>query len=247
MLPIVLLSGALLSIGGRDRQAALEAQVQVMEAQIAALEAQNALLQSQVSACEGKATPEQEAEAKALYNEASQALEQGQPEVARALLRELVNTYPNASATRGAARILAELEVVGLPVGPEWEDEVLHWIQGEGEVDLGAGVTVVVFFEQWCPHCNREMPEIQALVDTYAAQGLRGLGLTRISKSSTPEKVDAFLDEYDIRFPIAQEDGDLSSRFAVTGIPAAMVVQDGEVVWRGHPAKLSNELVEGWL
>ena len=36
----------------------------------------------------------------------------------------------------------------------------------------------------------------------------------------------------------------MSSSFAVTGIPAAALVKDGKVVWRGHPARLDDALLD---
>jgi hypothetical protein len=35
--------------------------------------------------------------------------------------------------------------------------------------------------------------------------------------------------------------------FNVSGIPAAAVVKDGVVVWRGHPARLNNDILTGML
>jgi hypothetical protein len=35
----------------------------------------------------------------------------------------------------------------------------------------------------------------------------------------------------------------MSNAYAVTGIPAAAVVKGGKVVWRGHPAQLTDEVL----
>ena len=61
------------------------------------------------------------------------------------------------------------------------------------------------------------------------------------------DSVQAFIDENDITFPMAKEDGTLSAHFAVGGIPAVAVVQDGRVIWRGHPARVNSTLIESWL
>ena len=39
----------------------------------------------------------------------------------------------------------------------------------------------------------------------------------------------------------------LAQYFAVSGIPAAAVVKNGKVVWRGHPARINDEMLKGWM
>jgi thiol-disulfide isomerase/thioredoxin len=113
---------------------------------------------------------------------------------------------------------------------------------------MGDGkATLVVFWEVWCPHCRREVPNLQATYEKYNSKGLTVVGVTKITKSSTEEKVTEFIAENKLTYPIAKETGTLSSRFGVRGIPAAAVVKDGKVVWRGHPARLSEDMYESWL
>ena len=47
--------------------------------------------------------------------------------------------------------------------------------------------------------------------------------------------------------PIAKEGGAYSSVFNVSGIPAAAIVKDGKIIWRGHPARLDKTMLEGLL
>jgi len=56
------------------------------------------------------------------------------------------------------------------------------------------------------------------------------IGLTRITKSATEEKVQAFIEEKKVEYPMAKEDGSVSRYFNVSGIPAAAVIKDGKVV-----------------
>ena len=67
------------------------------------------------------------------------------------------------------------------------------------------------------------------------------LGLTKLSKSTTEEKHTDFIKENNVQYPTAKEDGSLSQYFNVSGIPAAAVIHNGLVVWRGHPARLPEE------
>ena len=108
-------------------------------------------------------------------------------------------------------------------------------------------VTLLAFWEAWCPHCQREVPELEATYKSLSPQGLQIVGLTKITKSATEEKVTEFIKEKGVTYPMAKETGALSEYFGVSGIPAAAVVKDGKVVWRGHPARLDEETLKAWL
>jgi len=71
--------------------------------------------------------------------------------------------------------------------------------------------------------------------------------MTKVNRSATEEGVQKFIDEEGLQYPIAKENGNLSKYFNVTGVPAAAVVRKGEIVWRGHPASISEELIKTWL
>ena len=73
------------------------------------------------------------------------------------------------------------------------------------------------------------------------------VGLTKMSRNKSKEEVMSFLQDKKVSYPIAKENGKLSSHFNVSGIPAAAVVKDGKIVWRGHPARLDDAKLEGWL
>jgi len=112
----------------------------------------------------------------------------------------------------------------------------------------GSGkTTLLVFWEEWCPHCRREVPKLQQIYSELKGQGLQVVGLTKITRSATDEKVQAFITGNKIDYPIAKETGALADYFAVKGIPAAAVVKGGRIVWRGHPIRLKPELVQSWL
>ena len=81
----------------------------------------------------------------------------------------------------------------------------------------------------------------------YKGMGLQVVGLTKLSRNKTKEDVLAFLTEANITYPIGQERGDISTAFAVTGIPAAAIIKDGVIIWRGHPGLVSDEKLEGLL
>ncbi len=188
-----------------------------------------------------------------MEQEAAQALQEinsmiraGNSEQARDKMDDFMVTYRNTRAGNMAAQLHQELSVVGKEVPGEWN--FTGWFQGENDIDLDSdGATILVFWETWCPHCRREVPKLQAVADQYADQGLQVLGVSRLSRGGTEEKMMAFLDENQLEFPMAKDDGTISAHFGVAGIPAVAVVKSGKVVWRGHPAKIAPEMLESWV
>lgn len=231
-----------------------------LEARLAALEQTVAekvkLLETQVSQLkqqlEGRpaaaVTPAEDPAANGLRSEAEQFVAQAKFTEAKAKLDELYAKYPQSSAARSAQTMRREVEVVGREVPQQLDVE--KWYQGEQEALASAGTkaTLLVFWETWCPHCQREVPRLTALYERFKAQGLRVIGLTKVSKSASDETVAQFIEERSVAYPIAKErGGSLSTLFNVSGVPAAAVVKDGKVVWRGHPARLSDQLLQTWL
>jgi thiol-disulfide isomerase/thioredoxin len=117
----------------------------------------------------------------------------------------------------------------------------------QGNVDIADGkATLLVFWEVWCPHCKREVPKMQKIHDDYGPKGLQVVGLTKQSRDKSDADVMAFLEENDVKYPTARENGDISTHYGVRGVPAAAVVKDGKVVWRGHPSRITPAMMDGW-
>lgn len=185
-------------------------------------------------------------EALALYDRVDALLGQSKIDEAKQALAEFNTTYEGTPAAAWTRSLTRELTAVGKPAPADWSIE--RWFQGESEVALdGDKPTVVVFWESWCPHCKSEVPKLQALYDSHKARGLQVVGVTRLTRSSTEQTVTEFIAEHDVSYPIAKESGALAEYFSVKGIPAAAVVKDGKIVWRGHPTRLSPELIDGWM
>jgi hypothetical protein len=41
-----------------------------------------------------------------------------------------------------------------------------------------------------------------------------------------------------------EKDASMSTGFNVTGIPAAALVKEGKVIWRGHPGRLDDATID---
>lgn len=215
---------------------ALEVENLQLQLQLQQTQAQLVAAQSRCPDGGSPPSPEQEAAANEVLREAQRLDQELRLIEARALYQQIVDTWPGSRAFAAASRRARELALVGQFAPPRAPD---RWLQGEPPPP--SPVQVLVFWEEWCPHCTRELPELSALAPAWAAQGVQIIGLTRLTKSSTEERVAAFYAEHQIAFPTALISDATNDAYAVTGIPAAAVVRDGVVIWRGHPAKLTPE------
>jgi thiol-disulfide isomerase/thioredoxin len=192
------------------------------------------------------ASTEDEAVAQKMFADVQGFLKENKYDEAKALLKEMGSKYQATRTYRRASKLGKELEVFGKAAPTS--NGTLEWLQGsDKDLNFSSGTTLLVFWEVWCPHCKREVPEVQARQDKYKAKGLNVVGLTKMSRNKSMEEVMGFIKEKDVSYPMVKEDGALSKHFNVSGIPAAAVVKDGKIVWRGHPARLSDEMIDGWL
>lgn len=150
---------------------------------------------------------------------------------------------PAPPVAKEAPRPDPSQEVVGREAG---ELAVKRWVQGSAAMGDG-DATLLVFFEAWCPHCKKELPRSQAVYDELHGEGLSVVGLTQRNRGVTEDQLDALLADKGVEFPVGEIDPALARHFAVRGIPAAALVKDGVVVWRGHPARLTQEQLRGYL
>lgn len=224
---------------GGDVQA-LSDQVTELQAQVAELQAFQKKVEMVV---ELPADPEREVAALEMAYAARDALAEGDTETAKKLLNTIVDDYGDTQIAAPAMDMLRELKIIGSDAGAL---DVERWVQGEHTLDADK-LTVLVFFEQWCPHCQREMPNLQKTWAKLNDQGLDMVGLTSFSRGTSEQAMTDFLAESEVAFPIGKDDGSLSRRFAANGVPHAAVVKGGEILWIGHPAELEEARLLGWL
>jgi thiol-disulfide isomerase/thioredoxin len=185
----------------------------------------------------------QEVDASAVVGKLKAAMAAGDFNQAMAAAELLNGPYRDTEAAGSAKRYLAELSTIGLHPA---EPVVLQWFTSPASV-RDQPLTILVFWETWCPHCTRVVPALSQWTETYGKRGLQVIALTRITKTASPETVKAFIAEHKLPFAVAQEDGAYAELLQVTGIPAAAIVVNGEVVWRGHPARIDAALLERWI
>jgi peroxiredoxin len=86
--------------------------------------------------------------------------------------------------------------------------------------DLKGRVVLVNFWATWCPPCRKEMPDLQALYDRFASDGLVVLAIS----DEDAAKVQPFVDDQKLTFPVLLDPGgEIARRFQVEGIPKSFV------------------------
>jgi len=112
------------------------------------------------------------------------------------------------------------------------------WIFSE----LRGKVVVVNFWATWCPPCRKEMPDLEALYEQFAAQGLVILGIS----DEEAAKVEPFIRERKVTFPVLLDPGrKVNEAFVVEGIPKSFVYdRTGKLVAQSIDMRTRGQFVE---
>ncbi len=240
MLRLALFSFLLTGCAQKSELDAANERIKALEEKVAQLEKAPAAKGAAASA----ASSEEEEAAGKLMQEVQEAVKGGDYATAKTKLADLTGKYAATRAGKAATRMASEINLIGTDAAPI---EVDKWFQGKADFS-GSKATLLVFWEVWCPHCKKEMPQLAEEEGKWKEKGVQIVGVTKVTKSATDEKVSEFLKENKIKYPVAKEkDGSMSKAYAVSGIPAAALVKDGKVIWRGHPARLDDATVEKLL
>lgn len=95
-------------------------------------------------------------------------------------------------------------------------------------------VVVLNFWATWCEPCKKEMPDLAAIQNEYAALGVQVIGAAGDAAEDSA-KVLKFIREFKVNFPVwIGASTDDMERFGVgTVLPATVIVdREGKIVWR---------------
>jgi thiol-disulfide isomerase/thioredoxin len=110
--------------------------------------------------------------------------------------------------------------------------------------DFKGKVILLDFWATWCVPCKFEIPAFIALQEKYAKDGLQVIG---VSVDDTPEKLQPFVKEFKMNYPVLQGLGhdDVQEAYGpVVAIPTSVVIsRDGLICARytGLPPTRSSE------
>jgi peroxiredoxin len=121
-------------------------------------------------------------------------------------------------------------------------DFSLPLLDGSGTAspgELRGKVVYLSFWASWCVPCRQEMPYLAQLWERHRDEGFRVLA---INVDEDVEKARAFVDEYQIPFPVLLDtDRTVSSSYRVPGFPTHFIVdRNGRIRFSGLGFNLSD-------
>jgi non-specific serine/threonine protein kinase/serine/threonine-protein kinase len=122
---------------------------------------------------------------------------------------------------------------------------IVKAFQGSPEIPED-GPQMLVMWETWCPFSQRIVPIAEKMFRRHQESGLSVTGLTRVNRSSSDERVELFIRDQQLSFPVLKDSGKSWSYFEAVGTPYVVLLVDGRVVWKDSvdsPADLSDRLV----
>jgi peroxiredoxin len=123
---------------------------------------------------------------------------------------------------------------VGLEKDQLAPDFTLFNLDGEDVTlsDLRGKRVVLNFWATWCPPCEAEMPHMQKYYDKYAEEdNVEIIGVNLTYQNETVERVEQFVENYNITFPILYElDESVANQYEIITIPSTyMIDTEGKV------------------
>jgi len=108
--------------------------------------------------------------------------------------------------------------------------------------ELRGKVVLVNFWATWCPPCRKEMPDLEALYEKFAAQGLVVLGIS----DEKAAKVEPFIRERKVTFPVLLDPKrKVNEMFVVEGIPKTFIYdREGKLVAQSIDMRTGKQFLE---
>lgn len=112
-------------------------------------------------------------------------------------------------------------------IAPDFTLKTLHGEQFQLSESIGKKIIVLNFFATWCGPCRAEMPELNRYYNEHKNESFLLVG---IDAEETPERVNQFVSELKLDFPVVIDPGELQKRYAVTAFPTTVLIGvDGKV------------------
>ena len=111
----------------------------------------------------------------------------------------------------------------------------LPLLDGSGSIgieDYRGEVVYITFWASWCVPCRQEMPYLAQLRERHEGEGFEVLA---INVDDDVALAKAFVEEYDIPFPVLRDEGrTVSTKFKVPGFPTHYLLdRDGNIRFSG--------------
>jgi peroxiredoxin len=108
--------------------------------------------------------------------------------------------------------------------------------------DLKGKVVLVNFWATWCPPCNRELPDLEALYNQYEHEGLVVLAIS----DEEGARVQPFIKKQKLTYPILLDPGrKVNDLYEVEGIPKTFIYdRDGKIVAQAIDMRTRHQFEE---
>jgi thiol-disulfide isomerase/thioredoxin len=103
-------------------------------------------------------------------------------------------------------------------------------------------VIILDFFATWCPPCKQEVPGFTNLYRKYKDKGLEIIAVA-VDKTS-PYRINNFVKENDISYPVYLDSGDLSGKYKVRSIPHTLFIDKNGSIVKTHIGYMSEDAFE---
>ena len=99
--------------------------------------------------------------------------------------------------------------------------------------DLRGQPVLLNVWATWCAPCRQEIPELQALHERHADQGLRVVGVT-VDGRHMGDEVRSFVEDMGMTYDVWWDsEGAVIDRLEAVGVPVTVLVdREGRIAWR---------------
>lgn len=134
-------------------------------------------------------------------------------------------SFLSACSTHAAGSGPSRIARVGQPA-PGWTQPTAAG--GSLSLDSLRGKPIYLnFFATWCPPCNEEAPDVNALQKQFASKGLQTVGVDELENAA---KAKQFVQKFGLVYPAVVDDGTLQSQYNVNGLPVHVFIDRGGVI-----------------
>ena len=103
--------------------------------------------------------------------------------------------------------------------------------------ELAGRVAVINIWASWCPPCREEAPALRRVSEAADPDRVVFLGVAR---NDTPDAARGFIEDFEVRYPNAIEDGSFGRAFGVRGIPMTFVLDADGLIVASHFGPISE-------
>ena len=109
--------------------------------------------------------------------------------------------------------------------------------------DFRGKVVIIDFWATWCPPCVKEIPHFIELYEQYKDKGLAMLGISLDREGAGVVK--AFVQKYQIKYPIMMTDGKVDKAFGpITSIPTTFLIDSAGNITKKYVGYNSKAVFE---